>query len=395
MIVIPIPVNRYLPPLLNAAKSSGYIGLVFVLARTADARDQHAELARDWASLHDVTGPLIGMLCPSPTGRPRESRMIRARSKGEGVGVQGLMFEHASQADDWQFARAFWDAASEDTQIRDAIARCTPPPDIIMSEPPLPPAELAAAWTVVTTESAQYFGITEGSLPCVLIMSLEEQTSLVIRLRPALSIYGLLRKTVHALGGEPARIAALHARQTELTKEIRMTRRQQDHVAYRRWRTKLEQLNAAIEASEDLDAGLRTWSQAALRRVLETDQPGDAPEALAALHQQLPHTGDGPSLRHSAVWGLKEQLATGAIPPRPSGPDRVEVLKSELTQAREQERTLREHLKLSSAVITAYEQVFSAPTVEPEPGQGALRGWTVQYIDRAETPVLSTIDRRG
>ena len=394
MIVIPIPVNRYLLPLLNAAKSSGYIGLVFVLARTADARDQHAELAQDWASLHDVTGPLIGVLCPSPTGLPGESRVIRARSNGMGVGVPGLMFEHASEADDQQFARAFWEAASGDTQIRNAIANFKPPPRIVMPEPPLPPAELAAAWTVVTTESAQYFGITEGSLPCVLIMSLEEQASLVVRLRPALSIYKLLRKTVKNLGKEQARIAALHARRRELTEELRTARPQPDHVAHRRWKAKLEQLDAAIGA-EDLDVELRSRCQAALRRVLETDQPGDAPEALAALHQRIAGGADGPSLRHSAVWGLREQLTTGAIPSRPSGPDRVEVLKSELTQTREQERKLRRRLKLSSAVIAAYEHVFSAPSVESEPGQAALRGWTVQYVDRTETPVLSTMNRRG
>jgi hypothetical protein len=196
-----------------------------------------------------------------------------------------------------------------------------------------------------------------------------------------------------AFGDEPARIAALHDQQNALTEELRTTTRQK---VYRRWKAKLEHLNSAIGASEYMDAELRARCQTALRRVLETGEPGDAPAALAALHQQIPNTGDGPSLRHSAVWGLMKQLAvSGAIPSRPSGPDRVEVLESERTQAREQERAMREHLHLSSAVIAAYTQVFAAPTVEPVPGRGALRGWTIQYIDCMETPAPRVTDRRG
>jgi hypothetical protein len=390
MIVIPIPVNRYLQPLLDAAGFSGYVGLVFVLARTADAPDQHEDLARYWTSLHDVTGPLIGLLCPSPTGDPRESRVIRRGTKGTGVGVQGLMFERASKADDEKFARAFWDAASQDARIRDAMGNYEPP-EIIVDRPPLPPKELAAAWTEVTTESAQYFGIAEDWLPCVLIMSLRERTSLVVRLRPGLSIYKLLRGTIRSLGDEPARIAALHERQNELAEELRTIRRRDDHMAYRNWKAKIEQLDAAIGASVDLDAGIRARCQTALRRVLETSEPGDAPAALVALHQQMPVTGDRLPLRHSAVWGLMKQLTeSGTIPPRPSDLDRVEALESEHAEAKESERAMREHLLLASAVITAYGQEFVVPTVVSGTGRGGLQGWTVQYVDCMETLDLTT-----
>ena len=383
MIVIPIPVNRYLRPLLEAARFSGYIGLVFIVARAADARDQLDELARDWTSLHDVTGPLIGILCPSPTGHPYESGVIRRGTRGQGVGVRGLMLQRASEADDNKFARAFWDAAQKDARIQDAMHNYELP-DITPPRPPLPPEELAAAWTEVTTESAQYFGIAEDRLPCVLIMSLLEQTSVVIHLRPGLSIYRLLRGAIRALGTEPARIAALHERQSELAEELRTTRKRDDHETYHEWKTKLEQLDAAIGACVDLDAGLRARCQTALRHVLETGEPGDAPTALAALHQQIRAGGDRLPLRHSAVWGQMEQLtASGTVPPRPPDLDRLEALESEYAQAKETERTMREHLRLASAVITAYEQVFAAPMIEPVPGQGALRGWNVQYVDCA------------
>jgi hypothetical protein len=44
---------------------------------------------------------------------------------------------------------------------------------------------------------------------------------------------------------------------------------------------------------------------------------------------------------------------------------------------------MREHLRLAPAVIAAYGQVFAAPKIESAPGRGALRGWNVQYVDRA------------
>ena len=385
VIAIPIPVDRYLLPLLDAAKSSGFIGLVFVLARTADAREQHAELAEDWTSLHDVTGPLIGVLCPSRTGRPRESVILAEDSTG--VGVQGfrLEFEDASSANTRQFEREFWDAASKDQQIREAIASFKLPPGIIEDEPPLPPVQLAAAWTKATTESAQHFGIAEGRLPCLLILSLWERTALVVRLRPNLSIYRLVRETVLILGDGPADIVALRARQSALTKKIPEARRR-DEATHRRGQAQLKELDAAIEASVGLDAELKARCQTALRRVLKSGEVDDAPDALVKLHQQVPHSSDRPPLRHSAVWGLMKLLTART---------RVEALESERTQAKEDEDTRREHLQLSTAVITAYEQLLAASTVASEPGRNALEGWTVQYVDRTQAPAVRTEVRRG
>ena len=80
---------------------------------------------------------------------------------------------------------------------------------------------------------------------------------------------------------------------------------------------------------------------------------------------------------------MEQLTASGTVPPRPPDLDRLEALESEYAQAKETERTMREHLRLASAVITAYEQVFAAPMIEPVSGKGALRGWNVQYVDCA------------
>jgi hypothetical protein len=447
------------------------------------------------------------VLCPSSTGRLRESAQIG--DGGEGPAVQGMTF--ASQ-DVSTFADAFWAAALKDTEIRDAIASA---PHVLEcdEEPQLSAAKLAAAWTTATTEAAQHFGIEEDRLPCLLVMSLWEHTSLVVRLRPKLSIYELLRQTKIALGDRPARIAALAERQRALTKGLRAARKrdeathrtctarlreldaaigasegldpelqahclaalrraldsgeladvpsvlaqllaqtprdqplrhgavwrlmgilkesshvpvleaelrqaEEDELAIlrntgitpddkpariaalyerrsaatqalsaarkrdegiRRSRTaQIQQLDEAIEACEGLDTELRARCQAALRHTLDSGEPGDAPQALAMLHQQMPRAEDHPALQHSTVSGLKELLEA-----KPE----AEELESDLRHAREDEKTIHENMQLSSAVISACNNAFDEPTIEVLNGQGALTRWTVRYIDQARTSV--------
>ena len=227
MLVVPIPIDLYMPHLLRAAKPAGYVGLVVILARTADAREQYTELGRDWTSLHDVTGPLIGVLCPSPSGEPDESRVIRAL--GKGVGVQGLAFTRAYSTDDRQFERSFWDSAARDPRIAEAadnykrIAEAADNYKKGFATPrrPAAPTRLAAAWTEMATLSAQYFGIAEADLPCVVVMSLWEQTAVAVRLRPGLSLYQLLRATISNLGGQPARVAEMRQQCQALLVDLR------------------------------------------------------------------------------------------------------------------------------------------------------------------------------
>ena len=66
MLVVPIPTDRYLAHVVDAAKSAGYGALLVVLVRTADARDFHDAIIDDWTSLHDVTGDFVAVLCPDP-----------------------------------------------------------------------------------------------------------------------------------------------------------------------------------------------------------------------------------------------------------------------------------------------------------------------------------------
>jgi hypothetical protein len=412
MLAIPIPVDRYLPPLVRAANSAGFVGLVFILARSADAPDHHTQLAEHWVSMHDVTGSLIGVLCPSSRVPQRASDAGVPIGRGNYLGVRGLQFMFRERGPDvWQdddsdglfqeaFERAFWETAAQDVQIQKAIdkavAEARGKQHIVADEPPQSPAQLAAAWTKATTESAQYFGIAESELPCLLMMSLQERTSLVVRLRPQLSIYGLLRATISNLGGRPARIASLSSQQVALKSAVAAARRQVKTVEC--LDANVEAVVAGLDAVDSFDPQLLARCKEALQRAVKTGDPGDAPAALADLHREMPATGDRPPLRHSAVWGLMQQLAGtghGTLGKKAEAVSRVDVLESQLRQVIDDEKGERAQLELSSAIIAAYKEVFAVPTIRSVPGSSALQGWTVQLVDSAKAPVLTTQVVRG
>jgi hypothetical protein len=93
-----------------------------------------------------------------------------------------------------------------------------------------------------------------------------------------MSIYQLLREAIAALGDKPARIAALRESQCELTKKLPAARKRDEGIRRSR-AARIQQIDEAIAASEGLDAELRAHCRAALRRALDSGEPGDAPSA--------------------------------------------------------------------------------------------------------------------
>src|SRR4051812_48496052 len=65
MLVYRLDTEEYIRRAVDAT-SRAYAGLIVVLARTAEARQAHEDLTRDWASFHDVTGRHVAVLCPAP-----------------------------------------------------------------------------------------------------------------------------------------------------------------------------------------------------------------------------------------------------------------------------------------------------------------------------------------
>ena len=213
MLAIPLPIRYYLKPLLRVAEEAGFAGLVFVIARTIDAPQQHEELSKHWASMHDVTGPLIGVVWPS------DKRDLAPYPSDEAAALRfGL-----SGTDNSAFSRAFWNLAAEDPELGWALEKQRQElkrSELVYSQAPVPQQDLVDAWSTAASDSAEYFGLDEGRTPCVVILSLPEHRALVLPLNTTPSIYKLLRATRIALGAKPGEISELCEEQRAIATTI-------------------------------------------------------------------------------------------------------------------------------------------------------------------------------
>lgn len=187
----PVTAPEALPYIVDAARREGYLGLMVILARTAEARVLHEELVRDWTSIHDVTGQSIAVLCPDP-------RFVLNEKEKEGR-------YYAIEND----VTRYWSTLTLDearelphTQLvvpgQDSLPRGRPIP---LS--PYPAEVQQAAWTEAVTRCATYFGIRESRLPAVLVLCLQDEQDVLIQLRPQTSIYRLCKGIASHPGSEP------------------------------------------------------------------------------------------------------------------------------------------------------------------------------------------------
>src|ERR1022692_1774109 len=166
MFVVPVPADEFLPFVIRAIQANGYVGLFIVLARTADAREQHEELTRDWTSIHDVTGPLLAVLCPDP--RTLRSAVVYDSSISTGITAQGLV------SGTWHFDPR--DATAIEVLISHYRDRA------VQAARPFSARAHQDAWSEATSRCARYFGVPEGSLPSLLVLSYLDRSATLISL---------------------------------------------------------------------------------------------------------------------------------------------------------------------------------------------------------------------
>jgi len=183
MWLVPTTASEALPYVVTAADRDGYLGLMLVLARTAEARTVHGELARDWTSIHDVTGHRIAVLCPDPE------------------------FVQPEPIQPWDY---FPSDRLADRWFGLKLAQCLDLPHTRVVIPGVPVARPRgsaeahqAAWTEAVTRCAACFGVDEARLPAVLVVCLREETSVLIQLRPETSIYRLCKRIASSPGYAP------------------------------------------------------------------------------------------------------------------------------------------------------------------------------------------------
>ena len=346
MELFPVTAAEYLPHIMRAAEASGYAGLMVVLARTADARPQHEELTRDWTSLHFVTGSLLAVLCPDPDASGHRSA-VKGGPLGRAAGVPGLHLEHQSWQRQNSFQHNFWDKQarldfSQSKATRSAEAH-------------------HAAWTEAASLCARFFGFAEAQLPSVLILSFWDETGVLIRLQPTITLYSFAKALAERFDDKLRKIDQMESEIEDLQESYRELQGKQSswvsrNRLYLRWSSKLKNIEYLLGQSDGLDPALVARCQDGLRRMRESRQVGTLPNDLRYLHGQLKSQYPRGPLRHSAVWGLICELEAGGpfpVPTHEFSPyvAQLEDIPRTIRDARAQEMSLRGNMRLAEAVV--------------------------------------------
>ncbi|MFB8773986.1 esterase/lipase family protein [Streptomyces broussonetiae] len=197
MLVHPLPIGTFLKTLLSAAESSGYLGVVVLLARARDAEAQHRELTDGWTSVHDVTGPALAVLCPVPPHAWHNG--VRHPTAPEAVSAEGMTLEVPPYSRN-RFNEHFWNDLPFGPGWDKAFAR---------PERPAPAEVHASGWTQAVTDAAEFFGIDESHVPCLVLLSMGERHGTVIPIDESFGVYEFLKKLMERVGFAPVRLGRL------------------------------------------------------------------------------------------------------------------------------------------------------------------------------------------
>jgi hypothetical protein len=402
----PVNTREALPYIVDAARRDGYLGLMVILARTAEARTLHEELSRDWTSIHDVTGHRIAVLCPDPhpVGNPEE------KPHYAGVKDRSYRFWKNLTLDDCA------DFAHTNVLTPDSIWRGVP-----IARPPYPKDVQQAAWTEAVSRCAEFFGISEMRLPAVLVLCLRERTDVLIQLRPETSLYKLCKKIASHPGYSPEDAIQLQerARLTDLVE--RFPRRQRERYEWRkadappRSMARLLDVEAVRKQIDGLRHHMtqvvhvdpdahRAWSQS-LEELIRTDAAEETAQArlseIAREVREHPRKVDWRRLDHK-VRKVQLALRKAADPPEEfryapeSQEEKTEreaefaALRAELARV---ERWLDSRPGLAEACRQAALDEIGPCAVESLEGRGYFAGRIQAIHSTGPAPASRDVDR--
>jgi hypothetical protein len=417
MLVVPVPAEEFLPHIVRTTESCGYAGLIVVLARTADAQAQHEELTRDWTSLHDVTGPLLAILCPDPqfVDHPREDIVDHNSATtylATTAYVPGLHFQLPSDVDQDAFARSFWQPSSGPPPFQSIIEFEIEPQfsDRRHARPrrPRPEAEHHAAWTLAASRCASYFGIGERSMPSILILCHWERKA-VLMVQPRPYLYRLTKAIVESLGdriespgnliqeivGIRQDIERNEKAVTDYTRKrllLKTDIRRSQHE-YNTWREQVEALGRRLEMIPTLDPSLVSEGRNIIRQLLSatrTVSSGELSGSLRAFDKRITDTTEDVSLQpiqrriHQQIVKLIAKVeSSNPLPSLKQQDPFDEPLRHAQENLQEARHTLVERqapLKLADTVIATYEHLFGRMRQTDEPGHRGLEGWMLRTL---------------
>lgn len=391
MYVTTLPINLFLRHLLSASATSGYLGAVLVLARTAEARTQHEELIEDWTSIHDLSGAALAVLCPvAPPARwpdlpPIEERVggIRSPRGREIVGAEGMRVDLNNR--DEEFRDAFWASIRRDGSdaqfgwAADARTRSR--------------EEHERGWTQATSSAAAFFGLSESVIPCLLVLSMRERHGTVIAMEEDLSLYRLFKQLIVNIGPAPAQLAEMLSEQrstqrrlSELTR-VPIPSSQIDAL----WRRLGEVERFAPELIADCRSQLATIrdDSGASGRVLA--------EKLREVSVTLPTAEEMSrlNLRTSGVRSLLHRVIT-KLEDWNAGADSLEeisLLRAKVAQQSAEVAPLRQlvdSLSLSSSVLSAGEELLAPLEKRRLTSPPSLADWSFSHLMRGSARTSPT-----
>jgi hypothetical protein len=190
-----ISVKEFLHLPFRTLSDGGFAGLVFLLARSADAPELQRRFFRNWADIDDLTGRYLGVFTPAPGHITLSSERATWSSYEPQVllvdGVQCASNERklysSSRVSPWAVRMA-----SERPKVRRPKGQTSTA--VATSTPPSPLREHQIALTQAISSMQEFFGIPESLVPCVVVVSLQEQMALAIPLEEDSNVYQFLKK---------------------------------------------------------------------------------------------------------------------------------------------------------------------------------------------------------
>ena len=394
MFVVPVPADEFLPFVIRAIESNGYAGLFIILARTADAREQHEELTRDWTSIHDVTGPLLAVLCPDP--KALRSAVVYDGSISTGIVAEGL------------------DSGTWDFDPRDALAIGA----LVeryrdrggQAARPFSARAHQDAWSEATSRCARYFGIAEGSLPSLLVLSYLERAATLISLASDTSIYALCKSVVARLGTLPDDLMRTRAAQQEAASRLAglrhesyvwETRQRKVMLPYAEWQEQLGSLDRHIAILEKALPNLTIQARSSLARLMADELVGsEVCDHLRALDTVMNASDfdrtDIPSRRiHNKIWKVVRKLDAGPqARPLPERVNKYQPLVASTEADLERLNLVLEQqtsaLRLSHVVCESVRELYRVEESDEVQPLRHLQGWKLRIFrqrGRADLPL--------
>ncbi|MGC0378278.1 hypothetical protein [Streptomyces sp. SAI-229] len=410
---VDLSVEAFLRLPFRTLSGGGFAGMVFLLARSADAPDLQRGFFQHWSDIDDLTGRYIAVFSPSPKKLRLSAEHPHSFYGPETFCVPGVEEAGGPRNRLYLSSRESPGAVRMGTRQLGGSMRhgagaepstARPPRLIAAAAAELPHGldEHQRALTLTVSAMQRFFGIPGSLVPCAVIVNLEQRNAFAVALKDGISVYDLLKRIMtrieHVIPrideAEAERVVALEARHRNRDRVGRL--RSSADNARAHWvahkRRLIDDLQAFSGRLAPQEADLCSW----MAQRLERDEPVVENEwtsvraLLRALVTTEPH-GRLPRRLRRTLAGLNSGRPEHDEAPRRLAVALAEAEATELRIGRVKGRLdeLGRELGLDAAVVGAAKDL--GLTMMEEPCLLAPRGldWPLMVLDEQEPHALN------